>query len=58
MRVKGKVHKVVVRQTLMYRLEAAPLKKMVVATKRDQIRNENIRETVKVVEVFKSIQES
>ena len=59
MRVKGKVHKVVVKPTLLYGLEAAPLKKMdekkidatemkmlkwmVGVIKRDRFRNEYIR---------------
>ena len=74
MRVKGKVHKVFVRVALIYGLEAAPLKKidektmdvakmkmlrwMVEVTKKDQTRNENIRGTVKVVEVSKKVQKS
>ncbi|XP_063590454.1 uncharacterized protein LOC134767383 [Penaeus indicus] len=73
-RLKGKVHKAVVRPALIHGLEAAPLKKseekkmnaaemkmlrwMVGVTRRDEIRNEYIRGTVKVVEVSKKIQES
>ncbi|XP_063841023.1 uncharacterized protein LOC135089389 [Scylla paramamosain] len=73
-RVKGKVHKAVVRPALMYGLEAAPLKKieerkmdvaemkmlrwMVGVNRTDRIRNKYIRGTVKVVEVSKKIQES
>ncbi|XP_063607302.1 uncharacterized protein LOC134781917 [Penaeus indicus] len=73
-RLKGKVHKAVVRPALIYGLEAAPLKKseekkmnaaemkmlrwMVGVTRRDRIRNEYIRGTVNVVEVSKKIQES
>ena len=73
-RLKGKVHRTVVRPALTYGLEAAPMKKkeerkMDVAemkmlrwsmgvTRRDRIRNEYIRGTVKVVEVSKKIQES
>ena len=73
-RLKGKVHRAVVRPALTYGLEAAPMKrkeekKMDVAemkmlrwsvgvTRRDRIRNEYIRGTVKVVEVSKKIQES
>ena len=71
MRFKGKVHKAIVRPALMYGLEAAPLKMinekkmnvteikmlkcMVGNTKIDQIRNENIRKKVKVVEYSKKI---
>ncbi|XP_063598192.1 uncharacterized protein LOC134774725 [Penaeus indicus] len=69
-RLKGKVHKAVVKPTLIYGLEAAPLKKseekmnaaemkmlrwMEGVTRRDRIRNEYIR--VKVVGVSKKIQE-
>ena len=65
-KVKGKVHKAVVRPAMTYGLEAAPLKKneekldvaemkmlrwMVGVTRRDQIRNEYIRGTVKVTEI-------
>ncbi|XP_063859173.1 uncharacterized protein LOC135100139 [Scylla paramamosain] len=73
-RVKGKVHKAVVRPALMYGLEAAPLKKieerkmdvaemkmlrwMVGVNRTDRIRNKYIRGTVKVVEVSKKIQDS
>ena len=73
-RLKGKVHRTVVRPALTYGLETAPVKKkeerkMDVAemkmlrwslgvTRRDRIRNEYIRGTVKVVEVSKKIQES
>ncbi|XP_063584720.1 uncharacterized protein LOC134762275 [Penaeus indicus] len=67
-RLKGKVHKAVVRLALIYGLEAAPLKMnaaemkmlrwMVGVTRRDRSRNEYIRRTVKVVEVSKKIKES
>ena len=73
-KVKGKVHKTMVRPAMSYGLEAAPLKKseekkmdvaemkmlkwMVGVTRRDQIRNEYIRGTVKVTEFSKKIQES
>ncbi|XP_037779447.1 uncharacterized protein LOC119575988 [Penaeus monodon] len=73
-RLNGKVHKAVVRPALTYGLEAAPLKKleekkldvaemkmlrwMVGVTKRDKIRNDYIRGTVKVVEFSKKIQEA
>ncbi|XP_063598632.1 uncharacterized protein LOC134775104 [Penaeus indicus] len=73
-RLKGKVHKAVVRSAFIYGLETAPLKKskekkmngterkmlrwMVEVTRRDRIRNEYVRGTVKVVEVSKKIQES
>ena len=73
-KVKGKVHKAMVRPAMTYGLEAAPLKKseekkmdvaemkmlrwMVGVTRRDQIRNEYIRGTVKVTEISKKIQES
>ena len=68
------MHKAVVRPALTYGLEAAPLKKveekkmdvaemkmlrwMVGVTRKDRIRNEYIRGTVKVVEVSRKIQES
>ena len=74
MRVKSKFHKVIVRPALIYELETAPLKKIsekkmdmaemkilrwiVGITKRDRIRNMNIRRTVKVVEISKKIQET
>ena len=73
-RVKGNLHKAVVRLAMAYGLEAAPLKKseekkmdvaemrmlrwMVGITRRDRIRNECIRGTVKVIEISKKIQES
>ncbi|XP_063597217.1 uncharacterized protein LOC134773901 [Penaeus indicus] len=73
-RLKGKVHKAVVRPALIYSLEVAPLKKseekkmnaaemnmlrwMVGVTRRDRIRNEYIRGAVKEVEPSKRIQES
>ena len=73
-RVKGKVHKAVVRPAMAYGLEAAPLKKseekkmdvaemrmlrwMVGVTRRDRVRNDYIRGTVKVTEISKKIQES
>ena len=73
-RLKGKVHKAVVRPALTYGLEAAPMKKseekkmdvaemkmlrwMVGVTRRDRIRNVYIRGTVKVLEVSRKIQEA
>ena len=73
-RVKGKVHKTVVRPAIAYGLEAAPLKKsderkmdvaemmmlrrMVGVTRRDRIRTDYIIGTVKVTEISKKIQES
>ena len=73
-RLKGKVHRAVVRLALLYNLEAAPLKTieekkidvaemrmlrwMTGVTRRDRIRNEYIRGTVKVVEASKKIQEA
>ena len=73
-RVKGKVHKAVVRPAMAYGLEAAPLKKseekkmdvaemrmlrwMVGVTRRDRVRNYYIRGAVKVTEIYKKIQES
>ena len=73
-KVKGKVHIAMVRPAMTYGLEAVPLKKskekkmdvaemkrlrwMVGVTRRDQIRNEYIRGTVKVTEISKKIQES
>ncbi|XP_037804916.1 uncharacterized protein LOC119599255 [Penaeus monodon] len=69
-RLKGKVHKTVVRPALTYGLEAAPLKKlekkkwdaaemmlrwMVGVTRRDRIRNDYIRGTVEVMEISKKI---
>ena len=74
MRMKGNAHKAVVRPAMAYGLEAAPLNKseekkmdvaemrmlrwMVGVTRRDRIRNEYIRGTVKVTEISKKIQES
>ena len=73
-RLKGKVHKSVVRPTMTYGLEAAPLKKteekrldvaemkmlrwMSGVTLRDKVRNEYIRGSVKVTEVSKKVQEA
>ncbi|XP_063588687.1 uncharacterized protein LOC134765821 [Penaeus indicus] len=67
-RLKGKGHKAVVRPALTYNIETAPLKKleekkldvaeMVGGTRRDRIRNNYIRGTVKVVEISKKIQEA
>ena len=73
-KVKGKVHKAIVRIATMDGFEAAPLKKseekkmdvtemkmlrwMVGVTRRNRIRNEYIRGTVKVTEISKKIQES
>ena len=73
-KVKGKVHKTMVRPAMTDGLEAVPLKTseekkmdvaemkmlrwMVGVTRRDQIRNEYIRGTVKVTEISKKIQES
>ena len=73
-RLKGKVHKTVVRPALTYGLEAAPVKKteekkldvaemkmlrwMSGVTRKDKIQNKYIRGTVKVIEISKKIQES
>lgn len=73
-RLKGKVHKSVVRPAMTYALEAAPLKKteerkldvaemkmlrwMSGVTLRDKVRNEHIRGSVKVIEVSKKVQEA
>lgn len=73
-KLKGKVHKSVVRPTMTYGLETAPLRGveerkldvaemkmlrwMVGVTRIDRIRNEYIRGSVKLVEVSKKIQES
>ena len=70
-RLKGKVHKAVVRPALTYGLEAAPLKKtqeqrldvtemkmlrwMSGVTKMDRVRNEYIRRSTKVIEVSKNV---
>lgn len=72
-RVKGKVHKTVVRPAMIYGAEAWPIKKsqerkldvaemkmlrwMCGVTRLDKIRNERIRGTVKVVEASKKVQE-
>ena len=73
-RLKGKIHKAVVRPALMYGLETAPIKKteerkldvaemkmlrwMSGVTKMDRVRNEYIRGSLKVAEVSKKIQEA
>ena len=73
-RLKGGVHKAVVRPALTYGLEAAPMKKMDErkldvtemkmlrwmsgVTKMDRVRNNHIRGSVKVTEVSKKIQEA
>ena len=73
-KVKGKVQKTMVRPAMMYGLEAVPLKKseekkmdvaemkmlrwLVGVARRDQIRKEYIRGTVKVTEFSKKNQES
>ena len=74
LRLKGRVHKAVVRPAMTYGLEAAPLKKiegrkmdvaemrmlrwMSGVTKMDRVRNNYIRGTVKVTEVSKKAQEA
>ena len=73
-RLKGRVHKAVVRPAMTYGLEAAPLKKiegrkldvaemkmlrwMSGVTRMDRVRNEHIRGTVKVTETSKKVQEA
>ena len=73
-KLKGKIHKAVVRPALMYGLETAPIKKteerkldvaemkmlrwMSGVTKMDRVRNEYIRGSLKVAEVSKKIQEA
>ena len=73
-RLKGRVHKSVVRPAMTYGLEAAPMKKteenkldvtemkmlrwMSGVTRRDKVRNEYIRGSVKVTEVSKKVQEA
>ena len=73
-KLKGKVHKTVVRPALTYGLETAPLKKteekkldvaemkmlrwMSGVTRKDRIENKYIRGSVKVTEVSKKIQEA
>ena len=73
-RLKGKVHKAVVRPSMTYGLEAAPLKKiegrkldvaemkmlrwMSGVTRIDRVRNDYIRGTVKVTEASKKVQEA
>ena len=73
MKLKGKIHKAVVRPALMYGLEAAPIKKteerkldvaemkmlrwMSAVTKMDRVRNSYIRGSLKVTEVSKKVQE-
>ncbi|XP_064121570.1 uncharacterized protein LOC135226022 [Macrobrachium nipponense] len=72
-RLKGRVHKAVVRPAMTYGLEAAPLKKtegkklnvtemrilrwMSGVTKKDKVRNEHIRGTAKVTDASKKVQE-
>ena len=73
-RLKGKIHKAVVRPALMYGLETAPLKKteerkldvtelkmlrwMSGVTMKDRVKNEYIRGTIKVTDISKKIQEA
>ena len=73
-KLKGKIHKAVVRPALMYGLETAPIKKteerkldvaemkmlrwMSGVTRMDRIRNEYIRGSLKVTEVSKKVQEA
>ena len=73
-KLKGKIHKAVVRPAMMYGLETAPIKKteekkldvaemkmlrwMSGVTREDRIRNEYIRGSLKVVEVSKKVQEA
>ncbi|XP_037787435.1 uncharacterized protein LOC119582994 [Penaeus monodon] len=73
-KLKGKVHKSVVRPAMTYGLETAPLRKveerkldvaemkmlrwMVGVTKMDCIRNNYIRGSLKVTEISKNVQES
>ena len=73
-KLKGRVHKAVVRPAMTYGLEAAPLKKtearkldvtemkmlrwMSGVTRMDRVRNDHIRGTVKVTEVSKKVQEA
>ena len=74
LRVKGKVYKTLVRPAMMYGAETWAVKKaqekkldvtemrmlrwMSGVTKLDRIRNERIRGTTKVEEIFKEVQES
>ena len=73
-KLKGKIHKAVVRPAMMFGLETAPIKKteekkldvaemkmlrwMSGVTREDRIRNEYIRGSLKVVEVSKKVQEA
>ena len=73
-RLKGKVHKAVVRPAMTYGLEAAPLKKtegrkldvaemkmlrwMCGVTRMDRVKNEHVRGSVKVSEVSRKVQEA
>ena len=73
-KLKGKIHKTVVRPAMMYGLETGPIKKteerkldvaemkmlrwMSGVTRSDRIRNEYIRGTLKVAEVSKKVQEA
>lgn len=73
-KLKGKIHKSVVRPAMMYGLEAAPLKRqeerkldvaemkmlrwMVGITRLDQVRNDYVRGSVKVGELSSKVQES
>ena len=73
-RLKGKVHKAVVRPAMTYGLEAAPLKKtegrkldvaemkmlrwMCGVTRMDRVKNEHVRGSVKVSEASRKVQEA
>ena len=73
-KLKGKVYKTVVRPAMMYGMEATPIKKvnekrmnvaemkmlrwMSGVTRRDRIPNTRIRETVKMAELSKKVQEA
>ena len=73
-RLKGKIHRAVVRPALMYALETAPLKKteerkldvaemkmlrrMSGVAMMDRVRNEYIRGSLKVTDISKKIQEA
>lgn len=73
-KLKGKIHKEVVRPAMTYALETAPIKKteekrldvaemkmlrwMSGVTRRDKIRNDIIRGSVKVIETSKKVQEA
>nr|XP_027212092.1 uncharacterized protein LOC113805296 [Penaeus vannamei] len=54
-RLKGKVYKTTVRPAILYGSETWPIKR--VHEKKDKIRNDNIRGTVKVTEVSAKMQE-